>query len=134
VVKMLITAGKATPAPPIGSVLGPLGINLMQFCTEFNNLTSGMIGSVPAEITVYEDRTFTFILKVAPVSELIKQALKIASGSADPMRKKVGKLSRSQAEEIAQKKMEDLNCYDVASALKMVEGTARSMGVQIEAA
>jgi large subunit ribosomal protein L11 len=133
VVKMLIAAGKATPAPPIGSVLGPLGINLMQFCKEFNDLTSSMSGSIPALITVFDDRTFTFVLKTAPVSELVKQTLKITSGSKDPLRNKVGKLTKDQVRAIAEKKMEDLNCYSIDQAEKMVIGTCKSMGVAIEA-
>lgn len=132
VTKMLISAGKATPAPPIGSVLGPLGINLMQFCKEFNDLTSSMTGSVPALITVFDDRTFSFVLKTAPVSELVKQTLKITSGSKDPLRNKIGKLTKEQLRSIAEKKMEDLNCFSIEQAEKMVIGTCKSMGVGIE--
>jgi len=131
-VKMLIQAGKANPAPPVGSTLGPYGLNLMQFCKEFNDQTSTMQGAVPAVVTVYEDRSFSFILKVAPVSELVKQALKIPGGSGDPLRKKVGTLTRTQVQEIAEKKMSDLNAYDLDAAIQMVAGTCRSMGVNVE--
>jgi len=133
-IKMVIQAGKAVAGPPVGSTLGPTGINLMQFVKDFNDATSSMTGAVPVIITIYDDRSFTFVLKTAPVSELIKQALKLQSGSGDPLRKKVGKLSHAQVLEIAEKKMEDLNCYTVDQAARMVEGTARSMGVQTEAA
>jgi large subunit ribosomal protein L11 len=134
VLKMVIQAGKAQAGPPIGSTLGPAGINLMQFVKEFNDMTASMTGAIPALITIYEDRSYSFVLKTAPVSELIKQALNLASGSGDPLRKKVGKLTYAQASEIAEKKMEDLNCYTVDQAVKMVAGTARSMGVQVEEA
>jgi large subunit ribosomal protein L11 len=132
-VKMVITAGKANPAPPVGSTLGPTGINLMQFCKEFNDRTATMTGVVPVVVTIYEDRTFEFILKTPPVAELIKQAIGVTSGSADPLRKKIGKLTKVKVREIAEKKMVDLNSYSVDSAAKQVEGTARSMGVQVEA-
>jgi len=130
-VKMLIQATKANPAPPVGSTLGPYGLNLMQFCKEFNDATSSMTGAVPAVVTIFEDRSFEFVLKVAPVSELIKQALKITSGSGDTLRKKVGNLSSAQIREIAEKKLVDLNAFDVDAAVKMVEGTCRSMGVTV---
>jgi len=130
-VKMLIQAGKANPAPPVGSTLGPHGINLMQFCKEFNDMTSTMQGAVPAVVTIFDDRSFEFVLKVAPVAELIKQALKVQSGSGDPLRKKIGTLTTAQVREIAEKKLADLNAFDVEAAMKMVEGTARSMGVTV---
>jgi large subunit ribosomal protein L11 len=131
--KLVIQAGKANPAPPVGSALGPHGINLMQFCKEFNDKTSGMTGGVPAVVTVFDDRSFEFILKTAAVSELIKQALKIESGSGTPNKTKVGQLTKVQLREVAEKKMSDLNAYDVEQAMKIVAGTARSMGVTIEA-
>lgn len=131
--KLVIQAGKANPAPPVGSALGPHGINLMQFCKEFNDQTSSSSGAVPVLVTVYDDRSFEFVIKTAAVSELIKQALKIESGSGTPNKTKVGKLTSAQLNEIAEKKMGDLNCYTVEQAAKMVAGTARSMGVTIEA-
>lgn len=130
--KLVIQAGKANPAPPVGSALGPHGINLIQFCKEFNDKTSSLTGAVPVVVTVYEDRSFEFVIKTAAVSELIKQSLKLESGSGEPNRKKVGKLTQAQLREIAEKKMPDLNAYDVDQAMKMVAGTARSMGVTIE--
>lgn len=133
VVKMVINAGKAQAGPPLGSTLGPMGINLMQFCKEFNDMTASMSGAIPALITVYDDRSYSFILKTPPVAELIKQALGVQSGSGDPLRKKIGKLTRAQVIDIAERKLVDLNCYSVEQAALMVEGTARSMGVQCEA-
>jgi large subunit ribosomal protein L11 len=130
-VKMLIQAGKANPAPPVGSTLGPLGINLMMFCKDFNDKTSSMMGAVPVVVTVYDDRSFEFILKTPPVAELIKQMLKIEKGAASPNKQKVGTLTKEQITEIATKKMPDLNCFSVESAEKMVMGTAKNMGVQI---
>jgi large subunit ribosomal protein L11 len=132
VIKLVIKAGAANPAPPVGSALGPQGINLMQFCKDFNAQTAGMQGSIPCVVTVYEDRSFEFVLKTPAVSELIKQELKIQSGSKDPLKVKVGKLSKAQVQALAEKKMVDLNAYDIDQAMKMVEGTARSMGVRIE--
>lgn len=131
VVKMVIQAGKAQAGPPLGSTLGPLGINLMQFCKEFNDMTGSMSGAIPALITVYDDRSYSFILKTPPVAELIKQALGVQSGSGDPLRKKIGTLTKTQVTSIAEKKIVDLNCYSVEQAEKMVAGTARSMGVSI---
>lgn len=130
--KLVIQAGKANPAPPVGSALGPHGINLMQFCKEFNDKSSQLSGAVPVLVTVYEDRSFEFVIKTAAVSELIKQKLKIESGSGEPNRKKVGKITQAQLREIAEMKMPDLNAYDVEQAMKMVAGTARSMGVTVE--
>jgi large subunit ribosomal protein L11 len=133
-VKIVIQAGKAQAGASLGSTLGPLGINLMQFCKEFNDATGSMAGAVPALISVYDDRTFTFILKTPPVAELIKIAAGIPSGSSDPLRKKVGKITQAQVLEIAEKKIVDLNCYTVDQAAQMIRGTARSMGVQVETA
>jgi large subunit ribosomal protein L11 len=133
-VKLVIQAGQAKPVPPVGSTLGPYGLNLTQFCKDFNDKTATMTGGVPCVVTVFEDRTFEFVLKTPAVSELVKQALKVSSGSGDPLRKKIGKLSADQCRSIAEMKMVDLNCYDVDMAVKMVEGTCRSMGVQVEAA
>jgi large subunit ribosomal protein L11 len=132
-VKLVIQAGKAVPAPPVGSTLGPYGLNLMQFCKDFNDKTSQMTGGVPTVVTIFEDRSFEFVLKTAAVSELVKQAIKIPKGAADPLRGKVGIINREQVKEIATKKMVDLNCYDVEQAMKMVEGTCRSMGVTVQA-
>jgi large subunit ribosomal protein L11 len=133
-VKLVIQAGQAKAVPPVGSTLGPYGINLMQFCKDFNDKTATMSGGVPCVVTVYEDRSFEFILKTPAVSELVKQAIGVTSGSGDALRKKVGKLTQEQCKKIAEMKMVDLNCYDVDAAMKMVEGTCRSMGVQVEAA
>lgn len=131
VVKLVIKAGAANPAPPVGSSLGPHGINLMQFCKDFNAQTSTMQGSVPCVVTVYDDRSFEFELKTPAVSELIKQKLGIKSGSKDPLKVKVASMKKSQVKSIAEKKMVDLNAFSVETAMKMVEGTARSMGVKI---
>lgn len=130
-VKLVIGAGQAKPVPPVGSTLGPYGLNLMQFCKEFNDATAGMTGSVPCVVTVYEDRTFSFILKTPAVSELVKQALNIPKGAGDPLRQKVGVITKAQVLEIAEKKMPDLNCYTVEQAALQVEGTCRSMGVRV---
>ncbi len=130
-VKLLIKAGSANPAPPVGSTLGPYGINLPQFCKEFNDQTGSSTGMVPALVTIYEDRSFDLVIKTAPVAELIKQKLKIQSGSGNPNTKKVGKLTKEDLTDIAKTKMTDLNCYDVDSAEKMVAGTCRSMGIDV---
>lgn len=132
VIKLVVKAGAANPAPPIGSALGPQGINLMQFCKDFNSQTATMQGSVPVVVTVYDDRSFEFELKTPAVSELIKQTLNIKSGSKDQLKVKVATMSKTQLQEIAEKKMVDLNCYSVEQAMKMVEGTAKSMGVKVE--
>ena len=125
-------AGKATPAPPVGPALGQHGINIMEFCKTYNERTAKEAGQIiPAVITVYEDRSFTFILKTPPASELIKKAASIEKGSGEPNRKKVGKLSQSALREIAQKKMNDLNANDIEAAMKIVAGTARSMGIDV---
>lgn len=132
-IKLQIEAGKATPGPPIGSILGPHGINLPMFCRDYNDQTKKQAGSiVPVEITIYQDRTFTFELGVPPMSDLIKRAAGIEKGSGEPNREKIGKLTRKQVAEIAEKKIQELNAYDVEGAMKIVEGTARSMGVEIE--
>jgi len=133
-VKLQIPAGKATPAPPVGTALGPKGINIMDFCKAFNAKTSakdqeGLI--IPVVITIYSDRSFTFITKTPPVPVLIKRAVNLAKGSAEPHKTKVGKISKQQVEEIAKLKMPDLNCFELESAMRSVEGTARSMGVDV---
>jgi len=126
------TAGKATPAPPVGPALGQHGINIMEFCKTYNERTAKDAGQIiPAVITVFEDRSFTFILKTPPASELIKKAAGVEKGSGEPNRKKVGKLTMAQVREIAQKKMNDLNANDMEAAEKIVAGTARSMGVDV---
>ncbi len=127
-----IPAGKATPAPPIGPALGPYSLNIMDFCKQYNERTQSQAGMIiPVEITVFEDRTFSFITKTPPASFLIKQALKIESGSAEPNRNKVGKITQAQLEEIAKTKMADLNANDVEMAKRIIAGTARSMGVEV---
>ena len=132
-IKLQIPAGKATPAPPIGPALGQQGVNIMEFCKRFNADTKGLEEglTIPVVITVYHDKSFTYIMKTPPVATLIKKAANIATASAVPNRDKVGRITRKQALEIGQKKMADLNARDLQAALKMVEGTARSMGVDI---
>jgi large subunit ribosomal protein L11 len=131
-VTLQITAGKATPAPPVGPALGQHGINIMEFCKTYNERTASQAGQViPAVITVFEDRSFTFILKTPPASELIKKAAGIEKGSGEPNRKKVGKLTLDQCREIAKTKMTDLNANDIDAAMKIIAGTARQMGVEI---
>lgn len=132
VVKIEIEAGKANPAPPIGPALAQYGINLMQFCKEYNARTANRMGDIiPAEITIFSDQSFKFILKTPPTASLIRKAIGIEKGSAEPNRNKVGKLTRTQVREIAEVKMPDLNAYDLEAAMKQVEGAARSMGVTI---
>jgi large subunit ribosomal protein L11 len=132
-IKLQINAGAATPAPPIGPALGQHGVNIMEFCKAYNAQTEGQRGSViPVEITVYEDRSFTFITKTPPASELIKKAAGVPKGSGEPHTKKVGKLTAAQVREIAQVKLEDLNAHDVDQAAKIIAGTARSMGITVE--
>ena len=131
-IKLQVEAGKANPSPPIGPALGQHGVNIMDFCKAFNARTAndeGMI--IPAVITVYQDRSFTFITKTPPASVLLKKAAKIAKGSGDPKRDKIGKITRQQLEEIAKQKMVDLNAYDLEAACKIVEGTARSIGIEV---
>jgi len=131
-VKLMLPAGQATPAPPVGPALGQHGVNIMEFCKAFNERTKGMEGTiVPALVTVYKDRTFDFILKTPPTSFLLKQAAKIAKGSSEPNRVKVGKVTRKQLEEIARTKLTDLNTDDLQKAMRIVEGTARNMGIEI---
>jgi large subunit ribosomal protein L11 len=133
-IKLQLPAGKATPAPPVGTALGPHGVNIMDFCKQFNEKTKtmepGMI--IPAVITVFEDRSFTFITKQPPMSSLIRKAAALAKGSSTPNKVKVGKLTREQQEAIAKQKMPDLNAPTVEAAIQMVKGTARSMGVETE--
>lgn len=132
VVKLQIEAGKATPAPPVGPALGSTGINIMQFTKEFNEKTANQPGMIiPVVITVYQDKSFSFITKVPPVAVLIKKALKIEKGSGKPNKDKVAKITKAQVEEIAKQKMEDLNAASLETAMSMVEGTARSMGVVV---
>lgn len=132
IIKLQLPAGQATPAPPVGPALGQHGANIMAFCKEYNERTASQAGNIiPVEITVYEDRSFTFTLKTPPASDLIRKALGIEKGSAQQKREKVGVLTRDQLRQIAELKMKDLNAYDIEAAMKMVEGTARSMGVDV---
>ena len=132
-IKLQIPAGKATPAPPVGPALGQHGVNIMGFCKEFNAKTADQAGLIiPVVISVYQDRSFSFITKTPPAAVLIKKACKIESGSGEPNRKKVAKLTKSQLKEIAELKMPDLNAASVESAMSMIAGTARSMGITVE--
>jgi large subunit ribosomal protein L11 len=132
VVKLQINAGKATPAPPVGSTLGPYGINMMEFIKGYNEKTAAMIGTVvPVEITIFEDRSFTFITKTPPAPELIKKAAGAAKGSGRPNTEKAGRLTQDQVRQIAETKMPDLNANDIDSAMKIIAGTARSMGIDV---
>jgi large subunit ribosomal protein L11 len=132
VVRLQIPAGKANPAPPIGTALGPQGVNIMAFCKEYNARTQDQVGMIiPAEITIYEDRSFTFITKTPPVPDLLKKAAGVEKGSATPNKSKVGSITRTKLREIAELKMKDLNVLDIEGAERMVEGTARSMGITI---
>lgn len=133
-VKLQIPAGKATPAPPVGTALGPQGVNIMEFCKAFNAKTSakdqeGLI--IPVVITIYSDRSFTFITKTPPVAILVKRAVNLAKGSAEPNKTKVGKITQNQVEEIAKMKMPDLNCFTLEAAMEQVKGACRSMGVDV---
>ncbi len=131
-IKLALPAGKANPAPPVGPALGQHGVNIMMFCKEYNAKTADQVGMViPVEISVYEDRSFTFILKTPPASVLIQKAAGVDKGSGEPNRKKVGSITRSQLREIAQTKLPDLNANDIEAAMRIVEGTARNMGVTI---
>ena len=133
-IKLQIEAGKANPAPPVGPALGQHGVNIMEFCKAYNAATSDKAGQViPVEISVYEDRSFTFVLKSPPASFLICKALNIPKGSSVPQKDKVGNLTQAQLKEIAEAKMEDLNANDIDAAMKIIAGTARSMGVTVEA-
>ena len=132
VVKLQIEAGKANPAPPIGTALGPQGINIMDFCKQFNAATKDMAGDVvPAVITIYEDRSFTFILKTSPASSLLKKAAGVEKGSGSPLKEKVASISSEKVREIAQIKMKDLNALGIEGAMRTIEGTARSMGIEV---
>ena len=132
-IKLQVKAGEANPSPPVGPALGQRGVNIMEFCKQYNAKTEAQRGQViPVEITVYEDRSFTFITKTPPASELIKKAAGVAKGSGEPHTKKVGKLTQAQVREIAQTKLEDLNAHDVEQAAKIIAGTARSMGITVE--
>lgn len=133
IIKLQIPGGRANPAPPVGPALGQHGLNIQDFCTRFNAATQDKNGDiVPVEITVFEDRTFDFIMKTAPAAELLKKAAKVEKGAGNPLKNKVGKVTKDQVRQIAQTKMEDLNANDVEAAMKIVEGTARSMGIKIE--
>ncbi len=131
-IKLQVPAGKANPSPPIGPALGQHGVNIMEFCKSFNAQTQGRDTIIPVVITVFSDRSFTYIMKTPPAAVLIMQALKLEKGSPTPNTAKVGTLSQHQLEEIAQIKMPDLNCYDIDAAKRIVAGTARNMGVEIE--
>ena len=132
IVKLQIKAGAATPAPPVGPALGQHGVNIMEFCKAFNAQTADQNGRItPVEITVFEDRSFTFITKTPPAAVLIKEAINLEKGSAEPNRDKVGRISRDQVRRIAETKLEDLNARDVEQAMRIIEGTARSMGVTV---
>jgi large subunit ribosomal protein L11 len=132
VIRLQIEAGKATPAPPVGTALGPHGLNIMEFCRSYNERTAAQAGTViPAEITVYEDRTFTFVTKTPPAYDLLKKAAGVDKGSAKPNRDKVGTVTKAQVKEIAELKMKDLNAFEVEAAMRVIEGTARSMGLTV---
>ncbi|MEA1959650.1 MAG: 50S ribosomal protein L11 [Chloroflexota bacterium] len=133
IIKLQLPAGQASPAPPVGPILGQYGCNIMGFCKEYNERTASQMGSiVPAEITIFDDRSFAFVLKTPPVADLLRKAIDINKGSGTPNTQKVGKIPRDRVEEIANLKMKDLNAADVQGAMKMVEGTARSMGIEVE--
>ena len=132
IVKIQLEAGKATPAPPVGTALGPHGVNIMEFCKTYNERTASMVGQViPVAITIFEDRSFTFVTRTPPTSVLLKKAAGIEKGSGKPNKEKVGKVSRQQVREIAQLKLKDLNAFDLDAASRMIEGTARSMGIEV---
>jgi large subunit ribosomal protein L11 len=131
-VKLQIKAGQATPAPPVGTALGQHGVNIMEFCRQYNEATQAQMGQViPVEMTIYEDRTFSFVTKQPPAAELIKQAAGVEKGSGEPNRTKVARVTRDQVRQIAEQKMADLNANDVEGAMKIIEGTARSMGIEV---
>jgi len=132
ILKLNLQAGKANPAPPVGTALGPHGVNIMDFVNKYNEATKDKMGQViPAEVTIFEDRTFTFVCKLPPASEMIRQALKLKTGSAKPGKDIVGTLTREQIEKIAQEKMQDMNTISLESAIKSITGTARSMGIKV---
>jgi len=133
VIKLQIPAGKANPAPPVGPALGQHGVNIMAFCKEYNERTAAQAGSIiPAEITIFEDRSFTFITKMPPTADLLKKALDVEKGASDSGREKIGKLSRDKLREIAQVKAKDLSAISIEGAERIIEGTARSMGIEVE--
>ena len=133
IIKLQISAGQANPAPPVGPALGQHGINIMAFCKEYNERTASQAGSViPAEITVFDDRSFTFITKTPPTTDLLKKALGVEKGASDSGREKIGKLSRDKLREVAQFKAKDLNATSIEGAERIIEGTARSMGIEVE--
>lgn len=133
VIKLQIPAGKANPAPPVGPALGQHGLNIQDFCAKFNEATKDKGGDViPVEITVYEDRSFDFVTKTPPAAELLKKAAKVQKGAGNPLKDKVGKVTKNQIKEIAETKIQDLNANDIEEAMKIIEGTARSMGITIE--
>ncbi|MCH7504710.1 50S ribosomal protein L11 [PVC group bacterium] len=133
IIKLQISAGQATPAPPVGPALGQKGVNIMEFCKAYNEKTKDKTGTIlPVVITVYEDRSFTFVIKSPPAAVLLKQAAGLAKASGEPNKVKVGKVSKVQIEEIAKIKMNDLNATKIESAMKIIEGTARSMGIEVE--
>ena len=133
-VKLQIRAGQATPAPPVGTALGQHGVNIMEFCRQYNEATQAQMGQViPVELTIYEDRTFSFITKQPPAAELLKSAAALEKGSGEPNRNKVGQVTREQVRQIAQRKMADLNATDEEAAMRIIEGTARSMGIEVGA-
>lgn len=133
-IKLQVPAGKATPAPPVGPALGQHGVNIMQFCKDYNERTANQAGLIiPVEITVFEDRSFTFVTKTPPAAVLLKKALGLETASGEPNKKKVGKVTKAQVKEIAELKMKDLNAASVEAAMRMIEGTARSMGIEVEA-
>jgi large subunit ribosomal protein L11 len=132
VIKIELTAGQATPAPPVGTALGPHAVNIMDFCRQYNAATQAQAGTViPVEITIYEDRSFSFVLKTPPAAVLLRNAAGVEKGSPEPHREKIGSVTREQLREIAETKMPDLNALDVEGAMKVVEGTARSMGITV---
>ena len=133
VIKLQISAGKANPAPPVGPALGQHGVNIMAFCKEYNDRTNAQAGSIiPAEITIYDDRSFTFITKTPPTADLLRKALNVEKGSSDSLREKIGTLSRDKLREVAELKAKDLNATSIENAERIIEGTARSMGIEIE--
>jgi len=132
VIKLQIDGGKANPAPPVGPALGQHGVNIMGFCKEYNEKTANQAGTiVPVEITVYEDRSFTFVLKTPPASDMLKRAAGVPKGSSAQLREKVGQVTRDQVRQIAEVKLRDLNAHDIEQAMKQIEGTARSMGLEV---
>jgi large subunit ribosomal protein L11 len=133
IIKLQIEAGKANPAPPVGPALGQHGINIQEFCSKFNESTKDKMGDIiPAEITVFEDRSFTFVLKTPPASDLLRKAAGVSKGSGNPLKNKVGTISQEKLKEIAERKLPDLNANDVNGAMKIIGGTARSMGIKVE--